>query len=115
MTVRGDVKALQKELKTLEKKIAKLTQRIQVSAKGKASKPARRRSSARKAAVRRVAGKMTATDQVLEIIKNAEHGVDAASLMQKTGFKPTQVRNILSRIFKEGRVKRAGRGLYVAA
>jgi predicted transcriptional regulator of viral defense system len=35
--------------------------------------------------------------------------------MTKTGFDVKKVRNILARIFKEGKVKRAGRGVYVGA
>jgi predicted transcriptional regulator len=115
MTVKQDVKALQKELKTLEKKIAKLTKIINTGEKGKAGKISKRKSTPRKASVSTASGKITATDRVLDIIKKNEKGVDAASLMKDTGFNATKVRNILSRIFKEGKVKRAGRGIYVAA
>jgi hypothetical protein len=115
MTVKQDVKVLQKELKTLEKKIAKLTRLIAAGEKGNAGKTPKRKSAPRMAPVTTASGKITATDRVLDIIKRNENGVDAAGLMKDTGFKATKVRNILSRIFKEGRVKRTGRGIYVAA
>jgi len=114
MTVRQDVKALQKELKTLEKKIAKLTKTIQTGEKRKAGKISKRKSTPKKVSTSTAPGKMTATDRVLDIIKKTENGVDTARLIKDTGFKATKVRNILSRIFKEGKVKRAGRGIYVA-
>jgi len=58
---------------------------------------------------------VTATDQVLKLIKRTKKGVDAPTLMKKTGFADKKVRNILMRASKQGRIKRADRGIYVAA
>jgi hypothetical protein len=115
MTVKQDVKALQKELKTLEKKIAKLAKLVETGKKGKAGKTPRTKAAPKQTALRTASAKISATDQVLDLIRKNKNGVDAASLMKHTGFKATKVRNILSRIFKEGKVKRTGRGIYVAA
>jgi predicted transcriptional regulator of viral defense system len=50
---------------------------------------------------------------VLRIINRSKKGVDAPTLIKKTGFDDKKIRNILARVFKEGRVNRAGRGIYV--
>ena len=47
---------------------------------------------------------MTATDQVLNIIKRSKKGVDVPALTKKAGLGERTVRNILFR---------AGRGVYV--
>ena len=58
---------------------------------------------------------LTATDQVLRIINRYKRGVDVLTLMQKTGFEEKKVRNIVARAFKQGRIKRLSRGMYVGA
>jgi putative endonuclease len=119
MTLKQDLKKLQNEINRLEKNLAKLTKAmatIQKPESRKARKPkAPPAERAKETAAETAATKMTATDQVLDIIKKAENGVDAGTLMKKTGFKDQKIRNILTRIFKEGRVKRVGRGVYVMA
>ena len=57
----------------------------------------------------------TATDQVVNIIKSSKKGVDTPTLMKRTGLADKTVRNILFRASKQGRIKRSGRGVYVAA
>jgi len=57
--------------------------------------------------------KPTATDQVLNIIKRSKKRVNAATLMTKTGFDLKKVRNILQRTYKQGKIKRVGKGVYV--
>jgi lambda repressor-like predicted transcriptional regulator len=42
-------------------------------------------------------------------------GVNLAALVKKTGFNDKKVSNILNRIYKQGRVKRADRGIYISA
>ncbi len=115
MTIKEDVKALQKELKTLEKKIANLAKAIKPIKKSQTPNRSKTESTPAQAIAGKTSGKTTATDRVLDVIEKAESGVDTASLMKETGFKATKVRNILSRMFKEGKIKRAGRGIYVSA
>ena len=57
--------------------------------------------------------RVTATDQVLDIINRSKKGVNTASLMKKTGFDRQKVRNILQRTYKQGKIKRAERGIYI--
>ena len=57
--------------------------------------------------------RVTAADQVLDIIKRSKKGVNTATLMKKTGFDQKKVRNILQRTYKQGKIKRADRGIYI--
>jgi len=57
---------------------------------------------------------LTATNQVLRIIKRSKKGVNATTLMAKTGFDLKKVRNIIQRTYKQGKIKRADKGIYIA-
>ena len=57
--------------------------------------------------------RVTATDQVLDIINRSKKGVNAATLMKKTGFNEKKVRYILQRTYKQGKIERAKRGIYI--
>jgi uncharacterized protein (DUF342 family) len=119
MTLKQDLKTLQNEIKKLEKNLAKLTKAMAGVQKPKARKVRKPKpvpaETPKETATETAPTKMTASDQVLGIIKKAENGVDASTLIKETGFKDQKVRNILTRIFKEGKVKRVGRGIYVVA
>ncbi len=59
--------------------------------------------------------KMSASDEVLEVIREAgDKGVGFAEVQDKTGFNEKKIRNILFRLNKLGRVKRIDRGIYMA-
>jgi predicted Rossmann fold nucleotide-binding protein DprA/Smf involved in DNA uptake len=112
MTVtKRDLQSLQRQIKTLEKKMEKLIAAAERNEKPKAAKKA----PAKKAPVTRKTAQPTATDQVLNIIKRSKKGVDAATLITKTGFDLKKVRNILARAYKMGKIKRVGKGIYVGA
>ena len=122
MTIRQDLKALQNEFKALEKKMEKLITAAGKSEKSKSAKkttanPVKakttKKASAKKTPVKKKPAQPTATDQVLNIIKRSKKGVNAATLMTKTGFDLKKVRNILQRTYKMGRIKRVGKGVYV--
>ncbi len=72
-----------------------------------------KKAPAKKAPVKKNAVQVTATDQILKIIKRSKKGVDVPTLKTKTGFDDKKVRNIVFRAAKEGRIKKSGRGLYV--
>jgi hypothetical protein len=61
------------------------------------------------------AKKLTATAEVLKVIKGHKKGVDVAKLKTKTGFADTKIRAIIFKASKEGKIKRVGRGIYVSA
>ena len=72
-----------------------------------------KRITTRKVPAKKRPARLTATDRVIKIITRSKKGVDAATLMKKTGFDDKKIRNILQRTFNEGRIKRAARGIYV--
>jgi hypothetical protein len=74
-----------------------------------ARKPKKVPESAKKAK------KLTATAEVLKIIKGYKKGVDVPKLKKKTGFADTKIRAIIHRASKEGKIKRLARGIYVSA
>jgi len=115
-------------LKTLTKQTDKLIKAVDKFEKEKAAgrkkakakaKPAKRvrakKAPAERKAVAKKAKAQTATDQVVKIIKRSKKGVDAPTLMKRTGLGDKTVRNILFRASKLGKIKKAGRGVYVAA
>jgi predicted GIY-YIG superfamily endonuclease len=110
MTIlKKDLQALNRDIKAIEKKMVKLIAAVEKSEKAKTTK----RAPARKAPVTRKTAQPTATDQVLNIIKRSKKGVNAATLMTKTGFDLKKVRNILQRTYKMGKIKRVEKGIYV--
>jgi len=110
MTIsKKDLQALNKDVKAIGNKIDKL-----LAAAGKKAK-ATKRVSTNKAPAKKRAAKLTATDQVLRIIKGSKKGIGVATLMKKTGFNEKKVWNILHRVYKQGRIQRAGRGIYIGA
>ena len=103
-----ELKALTKKSETLMKAVEKL-EKTQPAQKQKTIKA---KATPRKGVAKKAIG-LTATDQVLKIIKRSRGGADVPTLMKKTQFDETKVRNIIFRAFKQGKIKRAGRGVYV--
>ena len=89
-------------------------EKAQVAAK---AKPKAKAKTAMKKPVAKNKGaaKLTATDQVVNVIKRSKRGADVQALMKKTRVGERSVRNILFRAGKQGKIKRAGRGVYVGA
>jgi putative endonuclease len=119
MTVtKKDQQSLQRQIKAIEKKMEQL-----IAAAGKSDKPKVAKKApakaAKKAPVKKApakkAAKLTATDQVLGIIKRSKTGINIKTLMDKTGFNNKKVTNILQRTYKQGKIKRVGKGVYVGA
>ena len=114
--LKKDLQAASKELKALTNKMERIMNAVakletaQVKTKAKA-KPGKK-APARKPAAKKATAQ-TATDQVVTIIKKSKESVDVPTLMKKTGFEDKKIRNILNRASKEGKIKRAGRGVYV--
>jgi predicted transcriptional regulator of viral defense system len=122
--LKRDLQAVKKDIKALEKKMEKLLSAYERPQKAKAVKKAkrkllktkRRRGVASKSVTARKKGaKMTATQQILGIVRRSRKGVDVPTLKIKTGFEDKKVRNIIFRASKEGKIKKVGRGIYVGA
>jgi hypothetical protein len=125
MTIsKKDLQALNKDVKALGNKIDMLvasagkTQKTKAPKKTKA-KPVKsnttKKAPSTKAPAKKRAAKLTATDKVLRLIKRSKKGVDASTLVKKTGFNDKKIQNILFRNYKLGRIKRVDRGKYVGA
>ena len=127
--LKKDLQAVTKELKALTRKTEAMAKKVgklemaQAKAKVKANPkkatakrtPAKKKAAATKKPVAKKAKAQTATDQVVTIIKRSKKGVDVSGLMKKAGLAEKQVRNILFRVGKQGKIKKAGRGVYIAA
>lgn len=114
------MKQLEKDLRTVAKGLKRLTQKtdrmIKQLEKLEKAQPAKKpKTKAVKKAVAKKAAKATATDTVLAIIKRSRKGVDKATLTNKTGLKDNNIRTILYRLSKQGKIKSVGKGLYVKA
>ena len=100
------------EVETAKKAKKKAPSKIAVKAK-----PTKRIPAKKKVVVRpvKMAKKVTVTDEVLKIIKRYKKGVDISRLKERTGFADSKLRMIVSRAYKQGKIKRIGRGIYIAA
>jgi Replication protein A C terminal len=134
MTIARDLQILNKGIKAIGVKLDKLLAVVEKSEKPKvarkavtkkaAASPAKakavkkapaKKAPAVKAATKKKAAQPTATDQVLKIINRSKKGVGVVALMEKTGFNQKKVYNIVHKISKLGKVKSAGKGIYVGA
>ena len=122
--LKKDLQSLQREIKALGRKMEKLIKEFDKGKKAKITKkvtanPTKakttKKAPAKKAPAKKRSSKLTATDQVLNIIKRSKKGVDTATLMKKTGFNQKKVTNILQRTFKQGKIKRVEKGIYVSS
>ena len=114
-----EIKGVTRDLKKLTQKAEKLTKEIEKlgktavrqSTKAKTAK----KSTAKKPAAKKPKTK-TATDTVLSAITRSKKGQTTASLAKKTGLKDNNIRAILSRLKKQGKIKTGEKkGLYVKA
>ena len=120
MTIKTELTAMKRDLTAIGKKLDDLLKAVEKSEKTTVTKASRPKAvkatpakKAPKVPVKQKALKATATDQVLKIINRSKKGVDTATLMKKTGFDVKKVRNIISMTSKQGKIKRADRGIYV--
>ena len=121
MTIKTELTAVQKKLTAIKLKVDNLIAAVEKS-ETKVAKPPKEKAvkakpakKAPKAPAKKKAVKVTATDEVLKIINRSKKGVNTVTLMKKTGFDQKKVRNILNRTFKQGKIKRADKGVYVGA
>ena len=110
MTIAQDLKALNKNIQAIGKTLDRLLKAAEKDEKPKA-KPTKQ-TPAKKAPAKKKDAPLTATDAILKIIKGSKKGVDAPTLVKKTGFNQKKVRNILFRTYKQGKIKRLDKGIY---
>jgi hypothetical protein len=120
MTIAQDLKALNKNIQALGKTLDSLLKAVAKDEKPKekstkkilAKKAPVKKVPAKKVSAKKKAAQPTATDAILKIIKASKKGVDAPTLVKKTGFNQKKVRNILFRTYKQGKIKRLDKGIY---
>jgi len=128
--VAGAGKTLRKATKKSKAETAKRKPAIKTSARKKASQLSSKTSASKKhvkpaaskppaknpvkksVAKRKIAAR-TDTAQILDTINRSKRGLNVATLQQKTGFGEKKIRNVIYKAFKEGIIKRAGRGIYL--
>ena len=105
MDLKKDLQAVNKEIKALSKKVERLIIAVDQIEAGKPVK---------KVAAKKPV-KLTTIDTVFAIIKRSGKGIDTRTLVEKTGFNNAHIHNIVSKLKKQGKVKTAGRGVYMKA
>jgi predicted Rossmann fold nucleotide-binding protein DprA/Smf involved in DNA uptake len=116
MTIKKDLQTLNKDIKALIKTVEKILKDLEKSEKGKVTKISTKRTPTKKSPAKKKTAGPTATDQVLKLInKRTKKGIDAATIIAKTGFNKRKVSNIIQRAYKGGKIKRVGKGLYVGS
>jgi hypothetical protein len=118
-SMKQNLQAVSKELKALSRKTEVLMKELNKLEKSQpTAKPKTKAVKARvpkKAPVKKKVKGLTETDKVLNIIKRSKKGVAVAALKKKTGFNDKKISNIIFRAFKAGKIKRSGKGIYIAA
>ncbi len=103
------------ETKRLAVKVDKLSKAQVVAAshsRAAAKAGSRRKISPPKTAGHQSAGS-TSLDTVLKTIRRYKKGVDIATLKTKTGFSDRQIRNIVYRATRQGKIRRIKRATYI--
>ena len=108
-----NLKDVTKGLKRLTQKTEKMVNRLKKLDKAQAAKKSK--AKAVKKAIAKKPTRVSASDTVLAIIKRSRKGVDRGTLAKKTGFKDSNIRTILYRLSKQGKIKTEGKGFYVKA
>ncbi len=116
------VKALDK-LEKAQAKAGKIKKRVAKRAGVKRAvsrKATTRRTAVKKPAKRKVTAKkgkrsISATETVLKIVNRSRKGIDTATIQNKTGYNTRKIWDIVHRAYKEGKIKKVGRGKYVKA
>jgi hypothetical protein len=103
----------------------RLTQRVEALEKALevrkgAKRVAKPERAGKKAATKKKRGagtkpEVTNSHKVLQVIKTYRTGVDVATLKTQTGLEDKNIRDIVFRLSKQGKIKRTGRGVYKAA
>ncbi len=116
-TVVDGMKVMAQGVESLAEKLDGIAKaRLDEKAKAKPARkaPAKPKKKVVKAVKKTAAKKpATAVDTVLKIISRSKKGVSPSTLMEKTGFAPQKVHNIVYNLKKQGKIKSVGRGVYL--
>jgi putative endonuclease len=119
-----DLRAVNKDLKTLSKKVDKIIVAVgkveKPKAKATKAKPAKKTAPktkpVKKVAAKKPAAKKTeklsAADTILGIIKRHKKGIEVDVLKKKAGLSNQIIYNTVSRLRKQGKIKSKRKGFY---
>ena len=117
--VSDGLKMLAQGIEAISKKVDEIAE-SQTVEMPKAKKPAPAAAKAKKAGrkaakapAKKAAAAPTAGETVLKIISESNQGVDAATIMKKTGYDSKKVANMVYRLGKKGKIKSIQKGVYV--
>ncbi len=113
--LKRDLQSLLKSLEGLEEKTKRMTKELDKLERAQASKKSGVKPKAAKKAIAKKPTRLSASGTLLAIIKRSKKGVDTPALKNKTGLKDTNIRTILYRLKKHGKIKKDRKGLYVKA
>lgn len=100
-----------KDVDMLAERLDRIENLIRLSS-GADAKAVNQRTAKGKSAARKTT--VTASDQVIEVVKRFKLGVSFADIQSRTGFGDKKLRNIIFRLNKLGRIQRKSRGIYIA-
>ena len=132
--LRRSLQSISKNLKALTEKAEKMTKALDRLDKAQVKTVPRKKAVGKKTALKAV-GKKTAlkavakeiapkrvgakkvkstsaTEKVLRIIVRSKKGVDTSTLKNQTGYNSRKIWDIVHRAYKEGKIKKVGRGTY---
>lgn len=119
--LKKELQTVNREIKSLTKKIEKMIVAVDKLEKAKPAKKAAPKAKAtkkvspKKVVPKKKAAKLTDTEKTIKIINRSKKGVNVETLMKKTGFDNKKISNIVHRAYKAGKIKRVGIGIYVGA
>jgi len=115
-SIKTQLRTISNSLASLSKQVDRITKQVDKLQPAKKAAPAKRKKTARKAAVRKktapARGK-TVLDKVYAVIKRSKSGATIATLKTKTGLDSRQLSNALYKLSKKRLVHAKSRGLYV--
>jgi len=115
-SIKTQLRTISNSLASLSKQVDRITKQVDKLQPAKKAAPAKRKKTARKAAVRKktapAKGK-TVLDKVYAVIKRSKNGATIATLKTKTGLDSRQLSNALYKLSKKRLVHAKARGLYV--
>jgi len=77
--------------------------------------PGRGRAGNKKSSGKSGRADITASDEVLELIRQHRKGIGFSDIQAKTGFGEKKIRNVIFRLNKAGMITRKSRGIYAAS
>ncbi|OEU62049.1 MAG: hypothetical protein BBJ57_04065 [Desulfobacterales bacterium PC51MH44] len=123
--LKKELQAVNREIKTLAKKIDRMIITVGKLEKPKVvkAKPVKKTAAkvkpVKKVAVKKPATKkpvkLTAADTVFGFIKRYRKGVDVSTLMEKTGFNRRKIYDNAKMLKKRGKIKSVAKGVYLKA